>query len=192
MKSLLVLLTMLSVSAQAQSVCSSIWIFRGDGACATKVELVESPSYTGGAEQHGVCASIEAQVRARGGVRAANLTQPTPVSERQKGKGVVTYKYTCSVAVKTCALSDKLSSQVGGAAPAGATCLSCEGIASPSDKAACLENSIRNVIQARAVEVRDSDIAAVKAEVAKVLKLSKHISLSMDTLTLFTDFVESK
>lgn len=121
----------------------------------------------------------------------------------------MTYSYLCGLTVTkypgkvasspVCGQEEKWSYQVEGAKPAGASCLSCDQLqaAAPEAMVECLKTSITQIIQPKAIDLRDSDIAAVKAQAKRMLKINKDYRpisnlQSPKDLSVFIDFVEAQ
>jgi hypothetical protein len=172
----------------------------------------------GAQDEVGLCQTLladfngQAQNRAAGLV--ATLIQPTPVrrDEHRPGglKVKIKYTYFCGVNVNqypitagpsaACGDTGRYSYQIGGALPQdNAQCLSCDNQdANPQIEqlVACLQTNIRDIINARAVELRSEDLAPVKAKVAKLLEINRVRPISnlqsLDQISLFMDFLNSK
>ncbi len=131
-----------TVSASAQSVCSTIWVYKPWKTCSAAINgpdksakpvdagVVDLTSdwMGGGADQHSVCKKLEAGFNSQNGSngKVGTLTQATPVSEgKRKNAGVyVEYRYTCKVSIaqypfvskasRACGEEEKLTYKVGG------------------------------------------------------------------------------
>lgn len=166
----------------------------------------------GGADQQKVCSDMRDKINRQNETQhsLASLTSATPVQEITKQHLLVTkYKYQCEFEIKkypfkvavnsACGLQDMYTYKIGGELkdiPGQGTCLSCDNMVSgtPEQVVDCLHNNIENIITPKAIELRDSDINEVVAQVKKLLALSQHIpitNLQSDAqLTFFSDFIE--
>lgn len=226
MKYFLVAACLWSLNATAQEACSSVWIFKANKTCShisngpdnTQPGTIKtitdwSPRVRGGKDQLQICREVRDSYNARFATlgHVAELAKSGPTNE-QKDKdvvGKVTYIYQCEMNVTiypgkvaaspACGTEDKWSYQVEGAKPAGASCLSCDQLqaAAPEAMVECLKNSITQVITPKAIDLRDGDIAAVKAQAKRMLKINKDYRAisnlqSPKDLSVFIDFVEQQ
>jgi hypothetical protein len=143
----------------------------------------------------------------------ARLEKPTPSGEEHRDAGlrVIQYRYACETSVSrfpfkniasaACGTEDRWASQVGGSAqnlPGVAQCLSCDEFTknTPEAMARCLRDNIVNVIEPRAIELRDSDRKAVAEQVRKVLSIGRALPIeglkSVDELTPLTQFLANE
>lgn len=173
---------------------------------------ISSDWVRGGSNQERICQSLEAKFNQQNlsvGKLAA-LTQLHPVSEekRENMRIYVEYKYTCQVSIaqypfnnkaaQACGEEEKLSYQVGGnpdAIAGTASCLSCDNLSSPEGKVRCLKASISNVIEPKAIDLRDTDLKAVSTQIKELLTIGNHLKINglnndLKTLSLFTNFIE--
>ena len=219
MKYLLTLSILWTFQARAQSACGSIWIFKANNTCAhpshgvdkskpTTTVLKDEESGFGSGQKHQdiLCAKIRDRYNAANPNTNAALAQPTPVAEKkEKVAGFPAYNYWCRLSITSfenatkaspaCGTAEKWSYQVEGERPAGANCLSCDDVANAKvgQTAKCLVENIRQIIEPKAVELRDQDLAAVKAQAAKVVRLNKATdTLGMEELNVLINFVEQK
>lgn len=143
--------------------------------------------------------------------RVANLTQPHPVRERDKKNfgAYVEYTYECSLTVtqyatvnkasKACGEKDQIAYETGDkkreSIPGTPYCLSCDGIRNPSEKVACLKSMINDIIEPKAIDIRDPDLKVVAKAVSALVQMSKSVPIKglnddVDTFSLFTSFLE--
>ncbi len=174
---------------------------------------LESGWFRGGADQVAICASLEADFNGQPGKRlaglVAKLTQPAPVREQDRKNVRTEYRYYCQVQVvqypmgspvasPECGVSDRYMYAHGSQpAPAGqTTCLSCDHLdgAKIEELVSCLQTNIRDVVNARAVELRAEDLQPMKVKVARILEMSKAMPISnlqsFEQISLFIDFVK--
>lgn len=201
-----------------------MWIFKANKVCShvshgpdtSQTPVVKlggewSKWVRGGKDQLEICRNVRDgyNARALSSGAIAELNQPTPVEEqKQKDQfGQVTYAYKCELKISTypgkvaaspaCGQEEKWSYQIQGQAPAGANCLSCDNLQSsiPEVMVNCLKKNISEVILPKAIDLRDSDVTAVKAQVKRLLKINKDYRpianlQSSQELNFFIDFVE--
>jgi hypothetical protein len=128
---------------------------------------------------------------------------------KRNALGEVKYKYWCHVTIQkfpilvksspACGMSETYSYQVGGDGSeieGQKSCLSCDDVNVPEAKVACLKASLKNVIEPRAVDLRDSDLVAVDAQMASVLNVNRFRPIQglhddMATLSDFANFVNA-
>lgn len=182
---------------------------------ATYIGYRELPSakLEGAQDEPGICRDLMAafnndpQNRAAG--LAARLYLPDPVKrEPYYPNGLkihVKWTYWCAVTVEQFPIAQQASSACGseerysyfqGNKPQdNATCLSCDEYDKDEDishMVSCLQNNINDVINTRAVELRDRDLRIVAKKVRALQKENCGKSIpgmgSLDTLTTFSDF----
>lgn len=167
---------------------------------------------SGGRDQGKVCQDVASAFndlnRSKG--LHATLKIPTPVGEESENHIVQQeYRYACELEVRkfdfktapnpVCGVEDKFSYQVGGSAAnlvgQDLNCLSCENLndKAPELMVKCLHDSIANIIEPRAIELRDSDLSAVSAQVKRLLDLSRQVQVpgltTTDELSFFTNYL---
>lgn len=178
-----------------------------------RYEELNTGKLEGAQDELGLCQMLLADFNGQQGNRAAGLvatlTSPGPVRNVEHGKiGRIKHTYYCGVNVNqhpvvkaasaSCGSSERYSYQIGGAAPQdNAQCLSCDSLdgANINDLTVCLQNNIRDIINTRAVELREGDLAPVRQKVRQIQKINctnPVASLqSLDQISLFMDFAGS-
>jgi hypothetical protein len=168
---------------------------------------------SGGKDQRQVCSNVAAAFNRdnlKNGLHA-EAAQPTPVGEQSENRIIQQqYQYACELTVKTypfktaatpdCGVEDKVSYQVGGSSRdltgANISCLSCDNLSDskPAATVQCLRQNVEKIVEPKAIELRDSDLSAISARMAKLLKLSQQVPIenlaTTDQLSFFVDFIE--
>ncbi len=225
MKYFLAVATCWSMHAMAEEACSSVWIYQAYKSCANAANgldgskagvsqgTIDRPSswLKGGADQAAVCMSVRNSFNAENHSKGfdAELVQATPVGENTKKDLFTTrYQYACRLAVSSFSFKAKASAACGveekwsyasleakAQIPGQPICLSCEGYVTSADTVQCLKRNIEQVINTRAVELRDSDIKAVATQIQKMIELNKNFPVeelnNIETQQLFIGVLET-
>lgn len=153
-----------------------------------RIALVVPGYRTGRQDQPALCRGIVDAYNAQNaatGTQAAWDEMP-PLSTSNGSQVNTAYQYTCfarlfqfPVIVRRSAACGALpnvwATQIGGPRPPedyglNTKCLSCDGYVGRdlSQMVACLQDSLTQIVLPRAVEIRDSDVAALKAQIARL------------------------
>lgn len=222
MKYFLVAPLLWSFWVQAQEHCPSVWVFKANKTCSDlshgldfdhpKESFIQhewSNPQKGGRDQLQVCLQVRNRFNQQYASKGwnAELAQGQPVDERHDKDviGQVTYKYLCKLSVKSyegkvasspvCGQEDKWSYKVGGDQPEGASCLSCDDKQTPKETVNCLKNHIAQIIQPKAIDLRDEDLAAVAQQSRRMLKINKSAPIEglqkTEDIEVIVDFIDS-